>query len=184
MTIEQLNATPLFSTVTYSAKTAETGTEVTVEGVILKIKNNEARVWDAASGWLSYYLPAASLTLKSAFAPPTYPAPTNFLTTPLYSIVSYEGANSVLIGKEIVQNEYIPDGSGDIQNATLWFSDEEILLSAIPAAQITFVSAPTQSVPPPNGHGEPGQSNKLLLYGAIAIGAYLLFFKKAKEPQA
>ena len=171
MTAEQLNATPLFSTVTYSG----------IEGVIVKIRNNEARVWDVTNGHLSYYIPAETLTLKSAFAPPAYPVPTNFISIPLYSIVSYQGANAFLIEKEIVQNEFIPDGSGDIQNATLWFSEEEILLNSIPATQITFVSAPTQSAIPPGP--APGKTN-YLIYLAIAVGAYLLFFNKPKGPQA
>jgi len=171
MTVEQLNATPLFSTVTYAGKTAVTGTEVIVEGVIIKIRNNEARIWDVTNGHLSYYIPADTITLKSAFAPPVYPVPTNFISMPLYSIVSYQGANAFLIEKEIVQNEFIPDGSGDIQNATLWFSEEEILLNTIPAAQITFVSAPTQSVIPPGS--TTGKTN-YLLYGAIVLGIYLL----------
>ena len=163
MTPEQLNATPLFSTVTYSG----------VEGVIVKIKNNEARVWDASNGHLSYYIPAETLTLKSAFAPLVYPTPTNFISMPLYSIVSYQGANAFLIEKEIVQNEFFPDGNHDIQNATLWFVEEEILLNAIPASQITFVSAPTQSVIPIPPGPSPGKTN-YLLYGAIALGIYLL----------
>jgi hypothetical protein len=184
MTIEQLNATPLFSTVTYTAKTAVTGVKATVEGVIVKIRNNEARVWDVTNGHLSYYVPADIITLKSAFAPPAYPAPTSFVSMPLYSIVSYQGANAFLIEKEIVQNEFIPDGSGDIQNATLWFRDEEILLNAIPATQITFVSAPTQSViPPTNGNNTTGTTN-WILYGAIAIGLYFLLMKKEKGPTA
>ena len=182
MTVEQLNATPLFSTVTYTAKTAVTGKEITIEGVIVKIRNNEARIWDVTNGHLSYYILAEILTLKSAFAPPVYPTPTNFISTPLFSSVSYKGANAFLIEKEIVQNESIPDGSGDIQNATLWFSEEEILLNTIPASEITFVSAPTGRTPPvPNGY-HPGNTN-WLLYGAITLGAYLLFNKK-KEPQA
>ena len=183
MTAEQLNATPLFSTVTYTGRTADTGTLVTVEAVIIKIRNNEARLFDTTSGWLSYYIPADKLTLKSTFAPPAYPAPTNFLTTPLYSIMSYKGADCFLIEKEIVQNEFIPDGSADIQNATLWFYADEILLNAIPASQITFVEPPSviypdvipdvipDIIPTP----ETGISTKkLLIIGGIGLAIFLL----------
>lgn len=176
MTVEQLNATPLFSTVIYTDKT-----KGAVEAVIIKTRNNEARLFDKTSGWTSFYIPAADLTLKEVFAPPTYPAPTNFLTMPLYSVVSYKGANAFLLEKEIIQNEFVPDGSQDIQNATIWFIDEEILLNVIPAVEITFVSAPTPSVIPPVI--KTGKSN-LLLYGAIAIGLYFLLTKKEKGPTA
>lgn len=196
MTIEQLNALPLFSKVRFTDKTAVTGTEVTVEAVVIKIRNNEARLYDATNGWLSYYKPADRLTLVESFNPGSLPAPTNFLTMPLYSIVSYKGAECFLIGKEIVQNEFVPDGSADIENATIWFYADEILLTAIPAREITFVELPSivgpgvnpDIIPTPTPDVIPtptpktGMSTKsLLIIGGIGLAIYFLAGKTKNE---
>lgn len=191
MTVDQLNALPLFSKVRFTDKTAVTGTEVTVEAVIIKIRNNEARLYDATMGWLSSYKPADRLTLVESFNPGSPPAPTNFLTMPLYSIVSYKGAECFLIGKEIVQNTFFPEGGHDIENATIWFYADEILLTAIPAAEITFVELPSivsvvgpgvinpDIIPTPTPDiiptPEPGMSTKkLLIIGGIGLAIYFL----------
>ena len=177
MTVEQLNAVPLWSTVLYTS-IVNTKT-ITTEAVIVKIKNGAVRLWDHTVGWLSGYISADKITLKAAFIAGSLPAVTNFLTTPLYSIMNYKGANCYLIDKEIVQNTFYPDGSHDIENATLWVYDDEILLNAIPKSEVTFVNPPSLIFV--NSGADPGPipgKTNYILYGAIAIGIYLLMREK------
>ena len=167
MTVEQLNATPLYSKVTYEGTNA----------VILKIKNGEAILWDASLGWKSFGIPADYITLVEAYiSPPTTGKPTNISTAPLYSVVTANGKEGVLIDKRSTLNTFT---GVDYWVAMVWFADIETIESFDDTA-LTFVG--DTYIPAPNGH-HPGNTN-WLLYGAIAIGAYLLFIKKPKEPQS
>jgi len=165
MTVEQLNATPLYSKVIYQETNA----------VILKIKNGEAILWDASSGWQSFGIPADYITLVEAYiSPPTTGKPTNISTAPLYSIVTAGGNKGVIVDKRVTLNTFT---GVDYWVAMVWFADMETIESFDNTA-LTFEGAGGEVVTP-----GPSQKTNWLLYGAIAIGAYLLFIKK-KEPQA
>jgi len=164
MTVEQLNATPLYSKVTYQGTNA----------VILKIKNGEAILFDAGSGWQSFGIPADYITLVETYVPSPTGTPTSISVAPLYSAVTAGGNKGVIVDKRVTLNTFT---GVDYWVAMVWFADMETIESFDDTA-LTFEGAGGEVVTP-----GPSQKTNWLLYGAIAIGAYLLFIKK-KEPQA
>ena len=167
MTVEQLNATPLYSKVTYQGTNA----------VILKIKDGGAILYDASSGWQSFVIPADYLTLVEAYTGQPGTA-ANIATAALYSVVTVMGTKGVIISKSVMPNSFT---GIDYWVAMVWFPGTESI-SGYDDNQITFTNDGT--TPPPNGDEIPSKSNNWLLYGAIAIGAYFLFFRKDKGPTA
>jgi hypothetical protein len=167
MTVEQLNATPLYSKVGYEGQTA----------VILKIKDGQARIYDSSIGWISNYIPAESLTLIEAFTGIPAGTPASISVAPLYSSVTVEGTPGVIVQKTVTPNTFT---GIDYWIAMIWFAGTETM-QGYDDTQIAFTSGGV--TPPPNGNETPGKSN-LLLYAALAVGAYFLFFKKDKGPSA
>jgi len=94
MTVEQLNATPLYSEVEYK------GDKYT----IIKIKNGAAILWDQYPGTVSVYIPAAELYLHEYFEPyhkdHTF-TPVSIAYAPLYWPVSVNGKAGVIVGEEM-----------------------------------------------------------------------------------
>ena len=166
MTAEQLNATPLYSKVTYEGKTA----------VILKIKDGKAILWDAALGWQSFYIPADEITLVETYVPLPSGKPASISAAPLYSSVMVGGSTGVIVDKQLTRNTFT---GVDYWVAMVWLPDTETV-TPLGDGAFTFVDV---TYPIPNGNHEPGSTN-WLLYGAIAIGAYFLFLKKDKGPTA
>jgi hypothetical protein len=93
MTVEQLNATPLYSEVEYL------GDRYT----IIKIKNGSAILWDRYPGNVSKYIPAAELYIHEYFVPyhkdHTY-TPISIAYAPIYWPVSAGGKAGVIVGIE------------------------------------------------------------------------------------
>lgn len=159
MTVEQLNATPLYSKVTHEGTNA----------VILKIKNGEAIIYDATSGWLSFYIPAEYLTLVEAYVAPPAVIYGNIATAPLYCNVTADGNKGVIIDKQMTPNSFT---GIDYWTVMVWFPDTETM-EGFEDNSLKFDDVTNYPYPIPNGKHEPGSIN-WLLYGAIVIGAYLL----------
>jgi hypothetical protein len=197
MTVEQLNATPLFSTVVTTSQYQST------EGVLIKINNGMARMFSSASGWISAYLPASELTLIQVYTRPTQAIPpTNIAAAPLYSYATVEHTDptfliptqvGVLIEKRNTHNTWT---NQDYWTGMVWIGDTETYISGddtiihfhgsslAPPVVPPVIPPVVPPVIPPVVPPVEGKTQNMIMWGAIAIGAYLLFIKKDKHPTA
>lgn len=201
MTVEQLNATPLYSEVEYRGD----------KYFILKIKNGMAILWDPYPGNVSVYIPAAELYIHEYFEPyhkdHTF-TPTGISNAPMYWPVSVNGKKGVIVGEEMqlspvtnnnffVATVFFPDTEtfgefvdGDLVFATYTPSPMTIQPPVIQPPNVTPIISPPIITPittplPITTPATPSpiveSKTSIILYVMVGLGVYLLFFHK-KEP--